>query len=232
MNLKTPGIYLLKNRLPHIILVFFLIDIGLCTAYIFNYMIGQPHWKITILLDLSDEASLSSWFSSVQLFCVFILSAIFSYYKIKHNPKAILLIFLPLIFLSMSIDESVQIHEWLGAMSDRLLPSGNREETSFQTTGIWMIVVGIPFILFFLYLTISIRKFLSDKISSLNKLVAGMVIMLIGALGLELLVNFIDRDYWFIEIAIEEGLEMVGVTIMLWAVYDMATDFIMITDEK
>ena len=210
-------------------MIFFLIDIGLCLAYIVNILIGQPSYQLTLLLDLNGESSIGTWYSSTQFFCVFILSSIFSYHKIRQNSKSSLLIALPIIFLLMSIDESVQIHEWIGVKCDMLFPSHDRAGTLFQQTGIWMFVLGIPFLTFFLLLAYSFKQHISEKPSSLKKLVIGMIILLTGALGFDCLGNFIHTNvYWIIEITFEEGLEMIGVTVMLWAVYDLAIDYIKI----
>ena len=215
-----------SKRLPRLVMIFFLIDIGLCVAYVINDLIGKTHSKLTDILNLDAESSLSAWYSSTQFFCIFILSAIFSYHRIRKNRKSLLLIVLPIMFLLMSIDECVQIHEWLGAKSDILFPSGSRKGTFFQYTGIWMFVFGLPFLIFFLLLAHSLKQHISDKASSLKKLVIGMAIMLAGALGFELLSNFVAARFWFIEVTFEEGLEMIGATVMLWAVYDMAIDYI------
>lgn len=215
----------ISKRLPHAIMIFFLIDMGLCSAYILNYLIGHPHSKLTSLLDLNGESSLAAWYSSTQYFCVFTLSAIFSYHKYRQNIRSISLMILPVIFLLMSIDETVQIHEWLGQKSDILLPDGSRTGTYFQETGVWMFVFGLPFLAFFLFLAYSLKDYFSENLSSFRKLIIGMLIMLTGALGVETLSNFVEGGFLVTEVVFEEGLEMIGVTVMLWAVYDMAIGY-------
>ena len=121
----------LSIKLPSLIKIFFLIDLGLCIAYVVNYLAGRSYSKLTSLLNLDGEASLAAWYSSVQLFCIFIFSTVFIYHKIDRTKKSYLLIGLPVIFLLMSIDETVQIHEWLGEKSDFLLPVGSRNGTVF-----------------------------------------------------------------------------------------------------
>lgn len=217
---------LIRKKVPDVVIIFFLIDFVLILAYIMNYLAGQPYGMPTRLLDLNGESSFAAWYSSVQLFCVFVLSAVFSYPKIRQNGKSFPLIMLPAVFLLMSIDESVQIHEWLGVQSDILFPEGVRAGTAYYKTGIWMIIIGIPFLALFLWLSYSLKYHFSNKPSSLKKLVLGMIVMLSGALGFEFLSNFVEEDLWIIEVAFEEGLEMAGVTIMLWAMYEMATDYL------
>jgi len=217
---------LISKRLPRAVMIFFLIDIGLCIAYIMNNLIGQPFWKLTSLLDLNGESSVAAWYSSIQFFCIFILSFMFSFHKIRENGKSFALIVLPIIFLLMSLDESVQIHEWLGDKSDILFSSGSRSESSFQKTGIWMFVFGIPFLALFLLTAFSLKSYYSDKPSAFGKLIIGMIIMLAGALGFETYSNFVGDIFWFIEVAFEEGLEMIGATVMFWAQYDRAIEYI------
>ena len=217
----------LSIKLPSLIKIFFLIDLGLCIAYAVNYLAGQSYSKLTSLLNLDGEASLAAWYSSVQLFCIFIFSAVFSYHKIDRTKKSYLLIGLPVIFLLMSIDETVQIHEWLGEKSDFLLPGGSRNGTVFQETGIWMFLFGLPFLALFLIWVYVIREYLADKPASFIKLITGMMILLAGALGIELLSNFsVEANHYVTEVIFEEGLEMIGATVILWAVYEMAIEYI------
>lgn len=212
-----------STRLPRLIKIYFLIDIGLCIAYIMNYLLGSPYSMLTRILDLNDETSLSSWYSSMQLFCIFILGAIFVYHKFRQNSKSLLLIPLPTVFLLMSIDESVQIHEWLGRKSDILFPWA---KTFFPETGIWMFLFGLPFFALFLLWAYSTKQYFSEKPFKLKKLVIGMCILLFGALGFESLSNFVENSLFVAEVVFEEGLEMIGATVILWSVYDMALEYI------
>lgn len=212
-------------KLPILVIAFFLLNAGLCLTYSIDIVLGRPYQLVTRLVNLDGESNLASWYSSTQLFCVFILSAFFSYHKMKENGKLSSIILLPLTFLLMSIDESAQIHEELGILSDVIIPSGSRVGTSFHKTGVWMFVIGLPFFALFLLLLNSIKRQFSGNLQSLKKLIIGMVVLLTGALGFELISNFIDTKFYQIEVLIEEGLEMTGVTIMLWATYEMALEY-------
>lgn len=189
---------------------------------------GTNSFLLKKLSDIDAEASVGAWYSSMQFFCISVLSLVFCYHKIRKNLKAFPLIALPALFMMMSIDEATQIHEFLGEKSDVLFESGTRKGTSFEHTGIWMFVIGLPFMGLFLLFAYSIKKHLSDKPFSLLKLIGGMIIMLTGALGFELVSNyFVGNKYMFLVVVAEEGLEMVGATIMLWAIYDLAIDYIL-----
>lgn len=196
-------------------------DVALCLLYIANHLAGQPSLKVTALSDLNGENSLAAWYSSTQLFGIAILGAIFAQRKIAENPRAILLAGLPLLFLLMSIDEAVQIHEWLGKKSDVLL-SGGREASATSKTGIWMFVIGVPFAILFLGWAWSIKAWTADKPRCLWGMVAGMLLLLTGALGFEFASNWTSGTMYVLGVVAEELCEMVGATIILWAVYELA----------
>lgn len=213
----------IAEKPPAIVNSFLFMDIVLCLAYLANSMVGSPSHAVTVFLDLGGERSLASWFSSIQYFFIFLLCAFFSYSKIKADNKSLPLICLPLIFLLMSIDESVQIHEWLGEQVDILfIGRSGRSSTALPLTGVWMFAIGIPFIILFKHYADSIRHHFHKNQPAFKKLLWGMAIMLSGAIGLETIVNFVDHEFLFVEIALEECLEMIGATVMLWAAYDLA----------
>lgn len=212
-------------NMPPVVRIFLCLDIILCLAFVANYLLGQPFSKPTALLDLNGENSLPAWYSSMQFFFIFLLAAVFVHHRFRRHGRCLSLIVLPAMFLLMSIDESVMIHEYLGRRSDVLLAGGTRDGTMFQETGVWMLVIGIPFLILFLLWIRSVRKSLGMP-SVGRKLVTGMGIMLAGALGCELLSNFIGKSLQVVELALEEGLEMVGATVMLWAVYDLAAEYV------
>lgn len=209
-------------KVPKLIWIFLLLDVLLCALFVLNQLIGAPFEPVSQMLNLNGEANLPSWYSSIQYFCVFLLSALFFGQQIKSDRKNILFLAFPAMFLLMSFDETAQIHEWLGRQSDYLLPEGDRKETIFHRSGIWVFVLGLPFLIIFLLLVKLLKQNFSDHLGSLKKLVVGMLVMLSGALGIETLSNFAQSSFaYYAQVTVEEGLEMIGVTIMLWATYDM-----------
>ncbi len=212
--------------IPSIILVFFAVDIGLSTAYLLNYIIGEPFGILNKLVNLDGEDSVATWYSSIQLFCVFFLAAVYTSENIdRQNARSWMLIGFPLLFLALSIDESVQIHEWLGERSDALLPGGSRKDTIFKRSGIWMFVLGIPFICCFYIWFSSVKQYFKKDGTEYLRIVYGIVVFLIGVLGFEAISNFFSDETHSIGFILitcgEETLEMAGVTIILWGVYEM-----------
>ena len=68
------------NKLPNAIVTLFIIDLGLCAVYLIDVLIGQPYFKITMLLTLG-ESSVATWYSVVKLFSISVLGSIFAPYR-------------------------------------------------------------------------------------------------------------------------------------------------------
>lgn len=208
------------RKISPLILVFFAGDLAVALLYLLNWELHQPFHKLNLLLDLDGEASLPARYSSVQMFLVACFLAIFAYTKFDRKNKASWVLSLwPLVFLALSLDEIVQIHEWLGSKSDIFLPGGTRARTIFSTTGIWMFLLGIPFLVFMLGLIYSLKKYLGGKLPVVVKLLAGLLIFVGSATGIETISNFVQPASagHIIQIFCEELGEMIGGTFFLWA---------------
>ena len=218
--------FYLYTRAPIAIQTAIGIEIVFCLSYLLNIKFGRPYKKINSLLNLDGESSIATWFSSMQLFLIFILSFIFVIHKYKKNKNGLLfLLVFPSIFLLMSIDEVTQIHEWLGTLSDRLLPHNDRHSSLLNKTGIWMFVIGLPFtVIFIAYIKKLKLEFCKNHCPGYNKILFGMLILLLGALGIETLSNFVTNDIRVIQVAFEEGIEMLGATIILWGMLELTSD--------
>jgi hypothetical protein len=212
------------KRIPVIIACFFITDVALVSVYVANQVVGAPFDTLTRLLDLNGESSISTWYSVIQLACVAALAGLFASRNIHPGRVSTWpLLLLPLVFLALSMDELVQIHEWLGQKSDVLLPGNTRANTIFPETGIWMFLIGIPFVVGFLGITFILRRYLCTVPRVLPKLLLGIAIFITGAVLIEILSNYTDYGsiWYYLEAVCEEGCEMLGVTIILWAFHDL-----------
>jgi len=211
----------LPLRVPCLVLTFFLCDLALGLAYLADYFAGRPYYRLTVFFDLDKEANLPTWFASMQWFCIALLTFVYAVSQFSRSQKkSWLLLLLPLLFLTLSLDEVAEIHEKLGSFSDRLLPMGSRQNTPFKETGIWMALLGIPFVVLLSALTLSVRGYLQQAPGAFFKIVLGMLVMLTGAMGFETLSNFTDEGsgawYDIAEVFVEETCENLGATIVLW----------------
>jgi hypothetical protein len=208
-------------HVPCLVLIFFMADLALGLAYLGDYFAGRPFYRLTLFFNLDKEGNLPTWFASMQWFCIALLTLVYAASKFSRSQrKSWLLLLLPLIFLALSLDEVAGIHEKLGTYSDRLLPMGTRQNTPFKETGIWMLLLGVPFVGLLASLLLSIRGYLQEAPGAFFKIVLGMVVMLTGAMGIETFSNFTDRGsgawYDIVEVLVEEMCENLGATIVLW----------------
>lgn len=211
----------MKKSLPPLIVCLFAVDVLLVLLYIFNFIIGEPFRLFTKFLDINDEQNLPTWFSSIQLFLTAILFGIFGYGKFKSGDKdSWVLISLPVVFVILSIDEVVQVHEYLGGVVDRVLYF--KRHGMFNATGLWMLVIGIPVLLLLLFLGTKLSIYLKDRPDVLRRYMVGVLIFLGSALGIEFFTNFtVSKTARVIQASFEELGEMVGVTFIVWASWDL-----------
>lgn len=213
-----------RGRMPGAVLFLFAIDVALGAAYLLDYAAGHPFAKLAAFVDLDQEGNLPTWYASIKWFCVAAMLGLFALRNVRAaDAKSWPLLLLPLVFLAFSVDETAQVHEWVARRSDAYLPNASREGTLFARTGIWMFVVGVPFIAFFLWLVRSVRTYFRNVPGALVKMCAGVAIMLTGALGLEALVNFAapNSGLAVLEILSEEMCEMLGATVVFWGSYEL-----------
>lgn len=210
------------KKIPTIITILFLVDILFGLVYLLLYKYGDPTPTKMLIhtFDLDAECNLPTWFSSIQLFCVSILLGIFAYYNFnKSKPRSWFLILLPVLFLICSADEVAQFHEHIGKIIDIIFPNYSRNQHFFKNTGIWMFVIGIPFIIILIILLKTVWSYFKDYKRDLIKLILGISIWLFGALVLESFSNLLvlHSKYYVIEVFFEEVFEMIGITFVIWA---------------
>ena len=201
-----------------------MIDVALAAAYLLDRAAGSLYGPLTTFLDLNGEQNLPTWYSSIQWFCVGVLLGLFAWSSFSvYRPRSWLLLMLPLIFLGFSLDEVSLIHEWLGQKSDGLLPGGSRTNTPFLRTGIWMFLIGPPFLAFFVALLLSMRVYFLRAPGAWAKLMLGMMTVLAGSIGIEILHNFAAPETMFgaLQIFAEELCEMLGATLILWGSWEL-----------
>lgn len=209
------------KQAPKLITSLLLLDCFFCLIYVVTHILMPSSYEPSYLWNLDSEGSISSWYSVLKYLGVSVLAARFVYKRMSKGQTSLAVLGLPVIFLAMGIDEGARLHERISKYSDMFLPGGDRANTPFHETGIWMFVVGIPFIIFFLFWMYRLRKELINYRGSLKLLTIGMGILITGAVGFEIISNFLYGTAWLIEVALEEGFEMIGVSVMGWSMCQM-----------
>jgi len=204
---------------PILVTALLVVDAVLVVAYLADATAGRPWRSLTRFLDLDAEDNLPTWYSSMQWMLCGAIFAVFAWRNARWTVRSSWSLWLlPLLFAGLSLDEVAQVHEWLGRRTDVLLKGGTRYTSAFPVSGIWMFVIGVPFIVVLAVIVNGVRPYFAGALRALWLTCLGMAVMLAGAIGVETLSNFVVAgSVWAtIEVAVEECLEMVGSTIVAW----------------
>lgn len=175
--------------------VLVLIHLGL---YFYHYQVEELPWLLRQLFDLDEENNIPTWYSSFLLANNAFFLLVFS--SQKELDRRIYWKLLAIGFLLLSLDEVAGMHETVNTAI----------ETNWAIFGIILImIVGVFFVPFLLSLP--------RNLSSL--FVISGVVYFSGALIMELIGEDMDADSltYIITVAIEEGMEMIGAWIFLFA---------------
>ena len=197
------------------------LDLGLAIAFcvIHIFATDLSFGPLRPLFDLDSDLSIPGWYSSIKLFlvacCVFIASQNNSY---KRYLPSSWLFFLGFLFLFLSMDEGAAVHERLSDTARRL----QLDWLLIGGHGAWIIlyaVLAFPlFLLSWRYLKRMWKYFQNET----TKAFIGFVILCSGSVVFEVIGYFFLRSdltstSYKVGVMIEESLEMVGVSIILYS---------------
>lgn len=196
----------------------FLLLLGHIAAFIEDYVrhaYSRTAKNIIKWFDFNLENNVPTWFSVIILaFSAILLFIIYRHQKKQQNKNAFYWLLLSLIFVFLSIDESVQVHEEVARI---LRPSVGDSMNGFLY---WAWVV--PYSVFVILAGLFFLKFvLSLPTATRNLFFTGGAMFISGALLLEFPEGYfykvygLDHIYNRILYCIEELFEMGGVVIFI-----------------
>jgi hypothetical protein len=196
---------------------------GVATQYI-KYVYGyDSQLGLVRLFNLGGENNLPAWYSSVMLL---LSSGVLGIIGLHHRREANLYgwhwLALALIFLGLSVDEAASIHERMGdPLVHRWLEAIGYLDSALLVIGTAWVLAGVLFavIVFLLF-----WRFLQDLPLATKALflIAG-ALYIAGAIGLEAVGGQYLAHHggntltYSMMVAVEEGLEMFGVVVFLYA---------------
>lgn len=200
--------------------------IGLDLLLIAIYVVTNIWGYTPRILDLNIEASIPTWFSSMKLF---VLAQLFGLLVLilaqRDYLDAAPFLLLGLLALVLSMDEVATIHERYARHIEPLLTQTVRADLYFSRTGYWMLVLG-PI----LAASVAVGIWLAARRVAIppraaSKGLLGLAVFFVAATGVETLSNWtLSPAASVAQIAVEEGGEMVGVSLMIWALLDLLAD--------
>ena len=202
-----------------------LVALSALGSYYFNYLGYQTSFSAfyTKLFDLNTEGNLPTLFSTLLLLSASgLLFLIFVKKKIAMDKDRLYWLFLSGVFFFLAMDESLQIHEKVTNMVNLI---GNEGEVALITErpGFLRYVWVVPYFVLVVGLFLVIYRFLWRLPASTRNLFLLSGIMFVGgAVGLEFLQGHYDSAlgsnfYTVVLYTIEEGLEMGGVVLFIYA---------------
>lgn len=212
-----------RSGAPPAVLVLFALDVAFVTGYLAHVAMGEPSaiWKA--ILDVNGEWNPPAVYSAAQL--AVLAAGLWAFDRgeaAATRAERVALLALPGLALFFALDELAQIHEGLGTLSDRLLPGGTRERTIVSRTGIWALLLGPPLAAALGWVVWVLRSRLRDAPRARRRLLAGAVVFLASAVGLELASNFVRTwPLQAVQHAVEELGEMAGVTLLVWGAHEL-----------
>jgi len=213
---------ILKHRQLPIVLVIF--SAGFALAHIAGWeMRENKAWLNTVMFfidefNMDNEYVLQSYFSGLLLLIPAALLLVIAAWKQKTKaPFAIQWALLGLIFLYMTVDEVIQIHEnWDVPLSNLISSKGYFYIDWVRSAVILVAIFGLLYLRFFFNLPR--RTMLLFGLSG--------AVYLMGVLGLEMLAGEYVSTYqqWGYDygmlVAREETLEMLGMSLFVFTLYD------------
>lgn len=170
--------------------------------------------------DLNSERSLATWYSSMQLALAggVLLALLAARPRKLSSTFALLAAGGGLLFLS--VDELVGLHERFAELVEELI--GDRRQTGLNRSGAWVLFVGPAFLAGCIAAAYLARGQLRRRPRAARLFAAGVIVLGTSFAGLELLANFVAKDvHLHLLVPVEEVGEMIGATLLLWAVYEL-----------
>jgi hypothetical protein len=201
-----------------------LIALSLATRYgAYRAEVAQPGstqvdaWKAVMrLFDVNSEGNVPTWFSSMLLMgCALAAALLAALGRRAGGRDARYWVALAAVLSLLSLDEAAGLHERLGGPAAEVLGDATRGPLHFA----WVVpglvlalVVGLAFLRFVVRLPPSTRRLV----------VTAAALYLTGAVALEAIGGIVledqgDRAAYLLVTAAEEGLEMAGSVLLLYA---------------
>jgi hypothetical protein len=170
--------------------------------------------KIASLFHLDEERNFPTYYSSILLFISAVLLYLISFNPGNSSRDRSYWIGLSCVFLFISIDELIEIHERFG----------NTIQRALDTTGIFFFAWVIPYSLFLLLLTALYLKFLLRLPKKIFRIfLISAIVYITGALFLEMAGSYLYVENletktltFYIFSAVEEILEISGLIIFIY----------------
>lgn len=180
-----------------------------------RFQFGITDSLIVNLFNLDSEKNFPTYFSTVLLLVSGVLLFVIGYARKKQAARDYWQwIGLGAVFIFLSMDEFIEIHEEIGTII----------QNKFQPTGVFYFAWIIPYAVFAIAMAIAYVPFLLRLPLTFKKLfIAAGFLYVMGALGMEAVASYFnyeigERGLYFVVLStIEESMEMFGLVLFIYA---------------
>lgn len=196
---------------------FLLFDAAILSVAGGHSLIGSPSGTVTALFELGDEPTIPAWYASSKLLLVAGLLAALALSARADSKQKWGLTAAALLFLVMSCDESAAMHERIQRGIDTHVLAGLTTDV-YDSTVLAKVVLGLAALAVVasavFMVASALRRFGAGKAA----FGLGFLLLAAGAVGVDLSQEFFPSSgaEATLAIVLEEALEMVGVTLMVY----------------
>ncbi|MGD9508509.1 MAG: hypothetical protein AB7I59_14785 [Geminicoccaceae bacterium] len=192
-------------------------DLALITVFLTLSLSGYSVEVLAIGL----ERSIPNWYSAAKLLILAQLLAFVAWQVSADTWRETLVLLAPaLLFMFMSVEEVAAVRDRF----ERALVPADRADVAPLLAHAGNLLSGFVLVVTLAAIAKAYARIVGPSNASAAKAVAGVAIFLLGAVGVELVFDEPGRQaprIW--PAAAEEGAELVGVTILIWAAAEVAT---------
>lgn len=193
-----------------------------CLYLLIVHILESESYTLTRWFDLDKEGTIPAWFSGAQLLLIAMLSHLYS--NSIHTNRSLKTFYriTTAVFIFLSADEAAGIHEGIGAFF--------RKITDFSFfpghQGYWIILYPIILLIVFLLYKNALIAFLEEE-TGRKAMITGAGLFIAGGVFIEAAGYFMHITSYtgvetlttanIIEITLEESFEMLGESVMIYA---------------
>jgi hypothetical protein len=236
-NIMKPPIVISRSNARRILISLVVLEVLMVILYLADKWIPDPNYINESWFNMDGERNVPAIFSAIQLFTVG-LALFFVGLTISRDSEfsPAIIYFLGLGFVFLAIDEGFRIHEiiQMSYRRGKMGEIGSIIPRVKKHYGVWLTIYLTSGTLLFLVLIRPLIRFWRTYPKSAFIIGFGFTVFLVGAAGVEIIAyNYFWGDgsiaknkfgvdlakfYYFHLIALEEFLEMLGISIVLYGV--------------
>jgi hypothetical protein len=207
----------IDRSVPRMIWAMFILDVVLIATFLALFLSGFRVEVLTIGL----ERSIPNWYSATKLLILAQMLA-FIVWRVSADTwwETLILVAPALLFALMSLEEVAAVRDRF----ERILITGDDAGVRYDVA---RVLTGLGLVLVLAVIGKGYARIVRPTGPTMVKAVAGVIVFLLGAVGVDVFAGEPGgQGVRILPAAAEEGAELIGVTLLIWAASDLAMPFL------